>query len=230
LRPSIDDAATFDAVKPEFEIRVLRRPIRGIIRRPDWLRRLSIDGAAHFMTARIKAAAKPTSSLTQPAGIDDMLDYQLYLLYRDCGYVFERLCQFEFGVSRRRWRILATLSAAEGITVSDLSKRAELDIAQTSRAIGTLAREGYLKRLANPRNARFAQVILTDKGRNLYHSMFVRFREVNNQLLRDMSEEEVQNLCNAISTLRHAATRLNASRSNGAPPALAMILGAPNGD
>ena len=73
----------------------------------------------------------------------------------------------EFGVNRRRWRILATLSAAEGITVSNLSRRAELDIAQTSRAIGTLAREGYLKRLANPKNARFSQVILTEKGRNL---------------------------------------------------------------
>jgi hypothetical protein len=66
--------------------------------------------------------------MTQPAGIEDMLDYQLYLLYRDCGYAIERLCQVEFGVSRRRWRILGTLSAAEGVTVSDLSKRAELDI------------------------------------------------------------------------------------------------------
>jgi len=28
----------------------------------------------------------------------------------------------------------------------------------------TLAREGYLKRLANPKNARFSQVILTERG------------------------------------------------------------------
>src|SRR3984957_14420911 len=132
------------------------------------------------MTARVTAAAtKPTSTLTQPAGIEDMLDYQLYLLYRDCGYLFERLCQVEFGVSRRRWRILATLSAAEGITVSDLSKRAELDVAQTSRAIGTLVRQGYLKRLADPKNARYSEVILTEKGRNLYHSMFARLCQVN---------------------------------------------------
>jgi DNA-binding IclR family transcriptional regulator len=41
-----------------------------------------------------------------------------------------------------------SMSGAEGITVSDLAQRAELDIAQTSRAIGTLAREGYLKRVA----------------------------------------------------------------------------------
>src|SRR5580658_6862982 len=145
------------------------------------------------MTAQGRAAAtKRTSLLTQPAGIEDLLDYQLYLLYRDCGYVTERWCQVEFGVSRRRWRILATLSAAEGITVSDLAQRAELDIAQTSRAIGTLAREGYLKRLANQTNARFAQVILTEKGRNLYRAMFARFCQVNKQLLGELSEDQVQ--------------------------------------
>jgi DNA-binding MarR family transcriptional regulator len=169
------------------------------------------------MTARGKAAApKPLSSLTQPAGIEDMLDYQLYLLYRDCGYVIERLCQVEFGVSRRRWRILATLSAAEGITVSDLSKRADLDIAQTSRTIGTLAREGYLKRLANPKNAKFSQVILTEKGRHLYCSMFARFRQVNTQLLRDLSEDQVQHLHTAISILRNTATQLNTRRPDSA--------------
>jgi DNA-binding MarR family transcriptional regulator len=166
------------------------------------------------MTARVRAAVtKPTSSLTRPAGLEDMLDYQLYLLYRDCGYVIERLCQVEFGVSRRRWRILATLSAKEGITVSDLAKRAGLDMAQTSRAIGTLARGGYLKRLANPKNARFSQVILTEKGRKLYHSMFVRFCQVNQQLLRDMTEDQVKHLCTAISTLRSTATRMSASNS-----------------
>src|SRR5277367_4435612 len=171
------------------------------------------------MTARMRAAANnPTSLLMQPTGIEDLLDYQLYLLYRDCGYVIERLCQAEFGVSRRRWRILATLSAAEGVTVSELSKRAELDIAQTSRAMGILAREGYLKRLANPKNARFAQVILTEKGRNLYQSMFSRCLQVNKQLLRDMSEDQVQHLCTAISTLRNTATQLNASTPCSYPP------------
>jgi DNA-binding MarR family transcriptional regulator len=163
------------------------------------------------------ASAKPKSSLTQPAGIEDLLDYQLYLLYRDCGYVIERLCQVEFGVSRRRWRILATLSAAEGITVSDLSIRAELDIAQTSRAVGTLAREGYLKRLANPRNARFSQVNLTEKGRTLYRSMFARFCEVNKQLLRELSEDQVQQLRTIMSILRHTAAQLNASESVSSP-------------
>jgi DNA-binding MarR family transcriptional regulator len=146
-----------------------------------------------------------------------MLDYQLYLLYRDCGYVIEQLCQVEFGVSRRRWRILATLSAAEGITVSDLSKRAELDVAQTSRTVGTLAREGYLKRLANRTNARYSQVMLTEKGRNLYRSMFARSCQVNEQLLRDLSEDQVRCLGDIIPILRNTAAQLNASSSIGKP-------------
>jgi len=167
---------------------------------------------AYPMTDQVRAAqTMPISLLTQPAGIQDLLDYQLYLLYRDCGFVIERLCQVEFGVSRRRWRILATLSAAEGITVSDLSKRAELDIAQTSRAVGTLAREGYLRRLANRQNARFSQVVLTEKGRNLYSAMFARVFRVNQELLRDLSENQVQCLCTAISILRNTATQMNAS-------------------
>jgi DNA-binding MarR family transcriptional regulator len=190
-------------------MRALLCAIRGIIAHRGWH---SYLGAPQSMTAQVRAAAtEPNSLLRQPASIEDMFDYQLYLLYRDCGYVIERMCRREFGVSRRRWRILATLSAAEGITVSDLAKRAELDIAQTSRAIGTLAREGYLRRLANRKNARFAQVILTDKGRNLYHSMFARFCQVNKELLRDLSEDQVQHLCTAISILRDTASQLNTS-------------------
>jgi DNA-binding MarR family transcriptional regulator len=137
-----------------------------------------------------------------------------FLIIGYCGYVIERLCKVEFGLSRRLWRILATLSAAEGITVSDLSKRAELDIAQTSRAIGTLVRQGYLKRLANPKNARYSEVILTEKGRNQYQSMFARLSRVNVALLRDLSEDQVRHLRMSISILRNTATLLNASSSS----------------
>jgi DNA-binding MarR family transcriptional regulator len=164
------------------------------------------------MTVQMKVAArKATSLLPRPAGIQDMLDYQLYLVYRDCGYVIERVCQREFGVNRRRWRILAALSAADGINVSDLSKRADLDIAQTSRAIGRLAREGYLKRLANRENARFARIVLTDKGRNLYSSMFARFCEVNQQLLRALDDDQVQHLLTVFSILRTTANQIYGS-------------------
>jgi DNA-binding MarR family transcriptional regulator len=153
-------------------------------------------------------------NLLRPAGIEDMLDYQLYLIYRDCGYVTERMCKLEFGVNRRRWRIIATLSSAEGITVSELAERADLDIAQTSRAIGTLSREGYTKRLSNPGNARLAQVILTAKGRNLYNSMFSSYCRINKDLLRGLDEKQVEQLTSIIGALRLAAEQIMKTKSN----------------
>jgi DNA-binding MarR family transcriptional regulator len=169
------------------------------------------------MTVQAKAAErKANSPLSRPAGIHDMLDYQLYLVYRDCGYVIERVCRLEFGVSRRRWRILAALSTADGATLGDLSKRADLDIAQTSRAIGGLAREGYLRRLANRENARFARIVLTEKGRNLYSSMFARLRQVNQQLLRPLDDDQVEHLLTIISILRTTAKQMYASKSKPA--------------
>ena len=97
--------------------------------------------------------------------------------------------------------------------MSALSRRAELDMAQTSRTIGTLAREGYLRRQANPKNARFAQVVLTEKGRSLYRSMLARFSEVNQLLLRNLTADQVQHLSAAISILRNTATQLSALSS-----------------
>jgi DNA-binding MarR family transcriptional regulator len=150
-------------------------------------------------------------NLLSPTSIEDMLDYQLYLIYRDCGYVTERMCKREFGVNRRRWRIMATLSLAEGITVSELAERADLDIAQTSRTIGTLSREGYLKRLSNPDNARLAQVILTAKGRNLYKAIFSSYCKVNTELLRGLDEKQVEHLTSIISSLRLSAEQMMAN-------------------
>jgi DNA-binding MarR family transcriptional regulator len=147
-------------------------------------------------------------NLLRPASIEDMLDYQLYLIYRDCGYVTERMCKREFGVNRRRWRIIATLSSADGITVSELAERADLDIAQTSRTVGTLSREGYLKRLSNPDNARLAQVILTAKGRTLYNSMFSNYCKINKELLRGLDQKQVDQLTSIIGALRLAAEQI----------------------
>ena len=147
--------------------------------------------------------------MLNPERLEDMMDYRLYLLYRDCGYLTERLCKEEFGINRRRWRIIATLIDSEGSTVSHLAEKAELDIAQTSRTIGTMMREGYLKRLSNPENARYAHVILTDKGRAIYQSMFERYKKANQAILSPLSEEEIEQLDTLIRKIRGVAKDMN---------------------
>ncbi|MCY1378556.1 hypothetical protein D9M69_662010 [compost metagenome] len=99
--------------------------------------------------------------------------------------------------------------------MSQLAEHAELDMAQTSRTIGTLMREGYLRRLSNPDNARFAKVILTDKGRELYHELFQKYSEANQSLLQALTPQEMEQLDTLISKLRNNAIGLNQALKAG---------------
>lgn len=137
-----------------------------------------------------------------PRQLSDMLDYRLYLTYRDCGYVTEHLLQTAFGINRRRWRILATVHELEGATLSEIAQRAEMDKAQTSRTVGTMVRERYLKRLSHPENARFAKIVFTDKGRELHDAILERYREANLALVASLTHEEIVQLDALLEKLR----------------------------
>jgi DNA-binding MarR family transcriptional regulator len=132
--------------------------------------------------------------LSEASRLDQFLDFRLFIAYRDCCTVTEGTCRKEFGVGGRLWRILATVGENDGATVNGIATSAQLDLAQTSRALGQLARKGYVKRLSNPENARFAEVRLTSSGATLYQAMFARYREMNLALLSVLSKEMIAQL------------------------------------
>lgn len=140
-----------------------------------------------------------------------MLDYRLYLVYRDCGYITERLLRTEFGINRRRWRILATVYELEGATLSEIAEGAELDKAQASRSVGMMVREGYLKRMSKPGNARFAKVVFTEAARQLYEAILARYRDANLSLLASLNAEEIEQLDTLLDKLRARVAELQAA-------------------
>jgi len=60
----------------------------------------------------------PESCLTQPKMLDDMLLYRLWQLQSRAGRTVIRLCEGEFGITRREWRLLAQLAREEGVLSS----------------------------------------------------------------------------------------------------------------
>ncbi|MNN97359.1 hypothetical protein D3C81_2165080 [compost metagenome] len=74
-----------------------------------------------------------------------------------------------------------------------------------------MMREGYLKRLSNPDNARYAKIILTDKGRQIYNSILDRYRSINQSLLQPFSDEEIITLDYLLSKLRNSSQELQRS-------------------
>ena len=70
-----------------------------------------------------------------------------------------RVCEGEFGIPRREWRLLAILGEGGALQPSDLAIRAELDRSRTSRALAGLQAKGLVAR----------QVVAHDCGRRSEH-------------------------------------------------------------
>ena len=150
----------------------------------------------------------PTNRLTQPKSLDDMLLYVLWQLQAAARRPVVRLCEAEFGITRREWRMLAQLADSEGMPSSALAERAALDRAQTSRAVSALVQKGLVVRTPRPGNRREGLLHLTERGRALYAALLPRVAAINQELLSVLSETEVATLELLVQRLRVQAERM----------------------
>ena len=150
----------------------------------------------------------PTNRLTQPKSLDDMLLYVLWQLQAAARRPVVRLCEAEFGITRREWRMLAQLADSEGMPSSALAERAALDRAQTSRAVSALVQKGLVVRTPRPGNRREVLLHLTERGRALYAALLPRVAAINQELLSVLSASEVATLELLVQRLRVQAERM----------------------
>jgi MarR family transcriptional regulator, organic hydroperoxide resistance regulator len=94
------------------------------------------------------------------------------------------------GINITRWRILAVLAMSDGITITEIIDRAMMQQSALSRALMNMVREGYVRRARHRRDARCAEVYLTDKGRALFNSLDVVVRRRERRLLAGFSPRE----------------------------------------
>ena len=150
----------------------------------------------------------PTNRLTQPKSLDDMLLYVLWQLQAAARRPVVRLCEAQFGITRREWRMLAQLADSEGMASSALAERAALDRAQTSRAVSALVQKGLVVRTPRPGNRREVLLHLTERGRALYAALLPRVAAINQELLSVLSASEVATLELLVQRLRVQAERM----------------------
>jgi DNA-binding MarR family transcriptional regulator len=146
--------------------------------------------------------------LRRPQVLGDLLIYRLGLLYATAGAMTLRVCEGEFGVSRREWRLLAVLGEAGVLQPSELATRAELDRARTSRALAGLQAKGLVERQVVASDRRLAHVALSDPGRALHARMQPRVAAINSAVLAPLTDEQVAALHGLLGTLQQQATQL----------------------
>ncbi|MBN8558474.1 MAG: helix-turn-helix domain-containing protein, partial [Burkholderiales bacterium] len=130
-----------------------------------------------------------------------MVLYVLWNLQTSAGRAVVRLCETEFGISRRQWRLLALLAEQPDMQPSALALRSGLDRARTSRALSGLVQKKLVQRIPRPGNRREVTLRLTEQGSALQARLLPRVADINGRLLSVLSPAERAQLADMLARL-----------------------------
>lgn len=148
----------------------------------------------------------------------DLLLYRLYRIHITAARLVVHLCEREFGLTRREWRVLSFLSEHEGVLSSELAEHAMLDRARTSRTLTRLADKQLISRRPRPSDRREVHVFLTDEGRRVYQAIFPRVAAINRELAGALSAPERRQLDRMVHTLQARVHEMVAASKDALPP------------
>jgi DNA-binding MarR family transcriptional regulator len=146
------------------------------------------------------------SSIKDPSGIHELLLFRLSKIVSIGGGMVTRICEGQFGITRREWAVLALLAETQEVGWSRLVEHAELDKARLSRAVSSLVAKGLAQKWHVP--SRGVQVSLTDAGRVLYAELFPITRTVNQRLLVGLDDADCKLLGSALDSIHERAVEL----------------------
>ncbi|MDH6593664.1 DNA-binding MarR family transcriptional regulator [Variovorax sp. TBS-050B] len=147
-------------------------------------------------------------SATPRRPLDDLLLYRLSRLLSVAGSMVIRLCEGRFGITRREWRLVATLASRGELSSSALAEHAQLDRARTSKAVGSLVAKQLVSRTARAGDRRQVRLGLTDAGQALYEALFPLVTAINAELLGALDADEAQRFDAALHRLQAKAERM----------------------
>jgi DNA-binding MarR family transcriptional regulator len=104
------------------------------------------------------------------------LPQRLLVLAKMIERVTSRQLQAEFGLSLAQWRVLAFICISGPATASFIGEAAEVDQAEISRAVKTLAERTLVSRDFQPGSRKTMVIAPTEQGRQLFEQVRARRR------------------------------------------------------
>lgn len=155
-----------------------------------------------------RAHLDPLPAFRAPRSILDLVNYQLHQIESRSAGLVTRICEGEFGITRREWRFLALLAVLGEQSPSQLATLAALDRPRTSKALASLQQRGLVERRGVAGDGRRQRIRLSAAGHALHERLFPRVVQVNLALLDDFSEREVMQLARLLKRLHLASQSL----------------------
>jgi DNA-binding MarR family transcriptional regulator len=147
------------------------------------------------------------SALHHPTSLDELLLFRLGRLLAIAGAPVIRLCEGQYGITRREWRLIAVLAQQGPMLSSVLAERAHLDRGRTSKTVSDLVRKSLLVRTPLPQDRRYAQLRLTEAAQAIYDALFPVVVDLNQSLLSGLDPADVQHFDTVLAQLQQRAAQ-----------------------
>ncbi|MDW5441709.1 MarR family winged helix-turn-helix transcriptional regulator [Polaromonas sp. SM01] len=148
---------------------------------------------------RSKAPADPA-----PPPVARFIDgYLSYLLARASHTVYREFhAQVQAaGLSSLEWRLLATLSDGDGLTIGELAHEILAQQPTLTKLVQRMEKAGWVRRGEDPSDARRTLVFETAQGKATVAALLAQAKTHEDSLLQDFSERDVTALKKILQTL-----------------------------
>lgn len=105
------------------------------------------------------------------------------------------------GVSVPTWRVLATLSDGDGMTVGELARISLTNQPTMTKTVFRLESEGLVERRDDAKDRRKTLVFISPTGWRLVRDLLAKARQHEQQVLEAYSSDEVETLKRVLKTL-----------------------------
>lgn len=166
-----------------------------------------MDGSNPSFSVLTPKPAEPTR-LARPQRLDDLLLFRLSRFVGVAGAPVIRLCEGGHGITRREWRMLASLAQCPGLLSSELADLTQLDRVRTSRAVTSLVGKGLVNRAAVAGDRRRVRLRLTPAGEATVARIFPEVTQIHHSLLGALNASEQAMLDNFLDRLQDRADAL----------------------
>jgi DNA-binding MarR family transcriptional regulator len=145
----------------------------------------------------------------------ELLVFELGTLLSLTGKPVFRVCEQEFGISRREWVVLLVLWRKAPANPTQVAERTQLDRATTSQAISSLVSKGLVSKCQATGDRRQSLLHLTDDGRVLMGELQPRLASLDAALFSVLDADETRTFNSMLRRLSRRAKELQDPASSG---------------
>lgn len=130
--------------------------------------------------------------------LEKLLTTRLSIVARLMSRQWSRFLSKHFGISIAEWWMLGQLGQHSPRTLRWLAQATQTDKAQLSRAAAALVKKNYVRRRADPNDARSVLFWITSKGKRVFEEIAPSRLAVNKALLAKLSFAEREALFDSL--------------------------------